>query len=67
MEKGPVAVLIQPSEFLIIGGAALGTMLSANPLHVLKKIVSGVAQVLRGSKYSKKRYIESLKMMFTLL
>ena len=24
MEKGPVLVLVQPSEFIIIGGAALG-------------------------------------------
>ncbi len=38
MEKGPVAVLMQPSEFVIIGGAAVGTLLAANPMHVLKKI-----------------------------
>jgi chemotaxis protein MotA len=38
MEKGPVAVLMQPSELVIIGGAAIGTMLAANPMHVLKKI-----------------------------
>lgn len=66
LEKGPIAVLIQPSEFLIIGGAALGTLLSANPLHVLKKIGNGLIQVLVGSKFSKKHYIESLKMMFAL-
>ena len=67
LEKGQVAVLIQPSEFLIIGGAALGTLLSANPVHVLKKIASGLVQVLGGSKFSKKRYVESLKMMFSTL
>ena len=49
MEKGPIAVLIQPSEFLIIGGAAIGILLSANPLHVLKKIVSGLIQVLESA------------------
>ena len=37
MEKGPLLVLMQPSEFLIIGGAALGTLLSANPFFVLKE------------------------------
>lgn len=66
MEKGPMAVLIQPSEFLIIGGAAFGTLLSANPVHVLKKIAKGLVQVLGGSKFTKKRYIDSLKMMFSL-
>src|SRR5579863_589872 len=66
MEKGPVAVLMQPSEFVIIGGAAIGTMLAANPMHVLKKIASGLVDVLGGSKYSKSRYIDSLRMMFNL-
>lgn len=66
MEKGPVLVLMQPSEFLIIGGAALGALLAANPMHVLKKITSGCVLVLSGSKLSKQRYTETLKMMFTL-
>jgi chemotaxis protein MotA len=66
LEKGPVAVLMQPSEFLIIGGAALGALLSANPLHVLKKIVSGLMLVIGGSKFSSQRYTDSLKMLFVL-
>jgi chemotaxis protein MotA len=66
MEKGPILVLVQPSEFLIIGGAAIGTLLSANPVYVLKNIVSSLLAVLKGSKYSKERYINSLKMLFTL-
>jgi chemotaxis protein MotA len=66
MEKGPMLVLLQPSEFLIIGGAALGTLLSANPLHVIKKIMNGLISVLKGSKYSKQRYIDLLKTVFTL-
>jgi chemotaxis protein MotA len=66
MEKGPLLVLMQPSELVIIGGAALGTMLAANPMYVLKKIFAGVASILGGSKYSRKRYVESLRMMFQL-
>jgi chemotaxis protein MotA len=66
MEKGPLLVLMQPSELVIIGGAAIGTMLAANPMHVIKKIIGGLTGVLSGSKYSKARYIESLKMMFQL-
>jgi chemotaxis protein MotA len=64
MEKGPLAVLMQPSEFVIIAGAAMGTMLAANPMHVLKKIIGSVMLVMKGSKYSKQRYVDSLKMMF---
>jgi chemotaxis protein MotA len=66
MEKGPMLVLMQPSEFLIIGGAALGTLLSANPIHVIKKIVNGLLSVLKGSTYSKQRYIDLMKTMFNL-
>ncbi len=66
MEKGPLLVLMQPSELLIIVGAALGTLLAANPFYVLKKIAAGVVGVLKGTKYSRQRYIDSLKMMFTL-
>jgi chemotaxis protein MotA len=66
MEKGPVAVLMQPSEFVIIGGAAIGTLLAANPMHVLKRIAAGIVGSLKGSKFSKTRYVDSLKMMFNL-
>jgi hypothetical protein len=66
MEKGPLLVLMQPSELVIIGGAALGTLLVANPLHVLKKIIGDILRVLAGSKFSQKRYLETLKMMFDL-
>jgi chemotaxis protein MotA len=66
MEKGPVAVLVQPSEFVIILGAALGTMLAANPMHILKRLAGGLTGILKGSKYSKSRYIDTLKMMFNL-
>jgi chemotaxis protein MotA len=66
MEHGNVKVLLQPAELLIIGGAAIGTVLIANPLHILKKIAAGVAGVFSGSKFTKERYIESLKMMYEL-
>jgi chemotaxis protein MotA len=66
MEHGPVKVLLQPAELLIIGGAALGTVLIANPLHILKGIASGIGGVFAGCKFTKQRYIESLKMMYQL-
>ncbi|MGO8758224.1 MAG: flagellar motor stator protein MotA [Terracidiphilus sp.] len=66
MEKGPLLVLLQPSELLIIGGAALGTLLAANPLFVLKKIAASLIRVLKGTTYSRQHYINSLRMMFTL-
>jgi chemotaxis protein MotA len=35
MEHGHLKVLLQPAELLIIGGAGAGTVLVANPLHIL--------------------------------
>ncbi len=66
MEKGPLAVLIQPAELIIILGAAIGTVLIANPLHILTKIGGGIAAVFGSSAFSKQRYLETLKMMYEL-
>ena len=67
MEHGNLKVLIQPAELVTIGGAALGTLLIANPLHILKQIGAGIAGVFGGSKYTKQAYIDSLKTMYELL
>ncbi len=67
MEKGNLLVLIQPAELVTIGGAALGTLLIANPIHILKAMFAGVMGVLKGSHFSKARYLGTLKMMYELL
>jgi chemotaxis protein MotA len=66
MEHGHLEVLFQPAELVIIGGAAIGSVLIANPLHILKKVAGGVAGVFGGSKFTKQRYLDSLKMMYEL-
>src|SRR5271165_1679013 len=66
MEHGNLKVLIQPAELLIIGGAAAGTVLIANPLHILKKILGGFLSVFKGSQYTKAQYQETLKMLYQL-
>jgi chemotaxis protein MotA len=66
MEHGPLAVLIQPAEVIIILGAATGTVLIANPPHVLKQIISGITGVFGSSPYTRQRYLDTLKMMYEL-
>ncbi len=63
MEKGNLAVLMQPAELVIIGGAALGTLLIGNPLPVIIKIIKGLIGILGGGKYNKARYLNTLKML----
>jgi chemotaxis protein MotA len=67
MEKGHIAVLIQPAELLILGGAAIGTLLVANPLHIIKAIVAALLGILKGSPFGKERYLSTLKMMYQFL
>ena len=67
MEHGNLRVLIQPAELVIIGGAALGTVLVANPLHIIKKILGGIGGGFGSSKFGKQAYIDTLKMMYDLL
>ena len=66
MEKGKLPVLLQPSEFVTIAGAALGTVVVANPPRVLKGICTGLLEVVKGSGVTEKFYVESLKMLFEL-
>jgi chemotaxis protein MotA len=63
MERGKLLVLMQPAELVIIGGAAIGTLLVANPLPVVIKIFKGALGILKPSPYSKAFYLETLKML----
>lgn len=63
IEKGNLLVLMQPAELLIIGGAALGTLLIGNPTYVLKAILGGILQVFKGSRYTASVYLDTLKFL----
>src|SRR3984957_9556718 len=63
IEKGNLMVLMQPSELIIIGGAAIGTVLIGNPIYVLKSILSGILQVLKGSHYTANVYLDTLRFL----
>ena len=63
MEHGNLLVLVHPPELLIIGGAALGTVLIANPLATVIKIAKGLIGVFLPSPFSKAFYLDHLKML----
>src|SRR5271170_5557547 len=67
MEHGNIRVLLQPAELITIGGAAIGTILIANPVYILKQIAGGIGGVFTGSKFGKQAYLDTLKMMYDLL
>jgi chemotaxis protein MotA len=63
LSHGKMLILFQPFELLIILGAAIGTLLIANPLSVVIGVVKGMIGTLKGSPYSKAFYLEQLKML----
>jgi chemotaxis protein MotA len=63
MEHGPMRVLLQPAELLIIGGAGIGTALIANPLPVLMRIGKGCVIAFKPSQFTKQLYLDYLKML----
>jgi len=66
MEHGKFAVLMQPAELVIIFGAAIGTVVIANPVTTLKKIAAGLMGVFKGNTFHKAFYLETLKMLYEL-
>jgi len=63
MEHGNIMVLVQPAELIIIGGAALGTIFVANPLPIVKAMFKGLLGIFTPSRFTKKFYLEQLKML----
>ena len=66
MEHGKLLVLLQPAELLIIFGAAVGTLVIANPLPTLMRVGGGLMGVFTGSSFTKAFYVDNLKMLFEL-
>jgi chemotaxis protein MotA len=63
---GNIAALWQPSEVVIIGGAALGGFIIANGLGVAKKAGAGIGGLMKGAKYKKDDYMDLFGLMFDL-
>lgn len=64
---GHMGALFQPLEFLIIGGAAIGSFVVSNNLKVLKAVFRSLPGLLKDSKYTKARYMELMALLYDLL
>ncbi|MBD3217960.1 MAG: flagellar motor stator protein MotA [candidate division Zixibacteria bacterium] len=65
MEGGKILVLNQPAEFVIIGGAMIGSLLAATSLSNLKRMIGQLKDVISPSM-SKKQYLDIMVMLFEL-
>ena len=64
---GHVGALLQPLELLMIGGAALGAFLVGNPAKAIKATFDALPGALKGSKYTKTRYMELMALLYDML
>ncbi|QQR40088.1 flagellar motor stator protein MotA [Devosia rhizoryzae] len=63
---GHLEVLVQPWEYVIILGAAIGAFIIGNQGAVLKGSLSMLGKIFKGPAYNKKAYLELLGMQFAM-
>jgi chemotaxis protein MotA len=66
MAGGKVGALIHLSEFVTIGGATFGALLIMAPMKVVKDLLRGVLQTLKGSAYGKASCTDLFKLLYAL-
>ena len=64
LERGNPWVLMQPSELLIVGGAAAGIILVANPASVIRKMGRGVIVAFGPPLHTRKSFMRGLRMLY---
>ncbi len=67
LEGGSFHVLIQPVEALTIAGAAGGAFVVANSSKVLGATLRALPKLLKGSKYTKARYMALMALLYDIL
>ncbi|GAA3573920.1 MULTISPECIES: flagellar motor stator protein MotA [Marinobacter] len=66
LHGGKLPVLWQPTEVLIIFGAAFGSFVIANPVNIIKQVFVGVMRLITGSPYNKAFYLDLLSMLYDI-
>jgi chemotaxis protein MotA len=66
---GNMSVIIHamPTEMMAIAGGAIGAFLVNNQPKTVKAVLKQFGTILKGSKYTKDRYMELMAMMFEIL
>ncbi len=66
MAGGHPGVLLHPSEFVVILGIALGVLVIATPVHVIKEIIHKTKEALAGKVAGKKEVFDLMKLLYEL-
>jgi chemotaxis protein MotA len=63
---GNVMVLVQIAEFVVIGGAAIGSMIVAHGPGIVARVLKHVLDLMRPAPHGKEDYTDLLKLLFAL-
>lgn len=66
MHGGNMAVLLQVSEFVIIGGAGLGAIIVGNKPDVVKEIFSQIFALFKRNPFDREAYTELLQLLYEI-
>ncbi len=66
MEGGKPILLMQPAEFVVIGGICLGVVVIASPAHVLKEVLHKTIGAIKGKAEGMKEFSELLKLLYEI-
>ncbi|AXF75627.1 flagellar motor stator protein MotA [Erwinia tracheiphila] len=67
MVGGELGALYQPSELLIIGGAAVGAFIVGNNGKAIKATMKSFPLLMRGAKYNKSVYMDLMALLYRLM
>jgi chemotaxis protein MotA len=67
MAGGHAAVLFQPIELLMIGGAAIGAFFVGNNNKSIRATMKALPGVFKGSQYTREMYMELMSLLFDVL
>lgn len=63
---GPFEVLVQPSEFIVIGGAAFGALVGSGPIPQTIRVLKTIPTAFKGSGIDKATYYQLMGLLLTI-
>jgi chemotaxis protein MotA len=66
LESGNLYVLLQPAELLIVGGAAAGIVMVANPPSVIFRMGGGILAAFRPPPHSPQTFLRYMRMLYEI-
>ena len=64
MVGGPFGVLLQPSELIVIGGAAVGTLIAGAPGKMRGRLIGTLTKAFKSTTPTKQDYVDLLKLQY---